>query len=151
MEQETLEILIIFLKDTINISGSMQVAPGSEVTVLFPGESHVLQSQDMSGEMPGQKSKFSCQYCNLPMTVGDVAIFCERAGTDKVTSFIIVYISLHYNEIDIMYVCIYTFTLYNAYYVCIIFLIFFFFTVLASCLFLLLYMQRTFGRSHLFL
>ncbi|XP_063861720.1 LIM domain-containing protein 1-like isoform X3 [Scylla paramamosain] len=65
------------------LSGGMQVAPGSAVTVLFPGESHVLRSQDMSGEMPGQKSKFSCQYCSLPMTVGDVAIFCERAGTDK--------------------------------------------------------------------
>ncbi|MPC16263.1 Testin [Portunus trituberculatus] len=65
------------------LSGSMQVAPGSDVTVLFPGESHVLRSQDMSGEIPGQKSKFSCQYCSLPMTVGDVAIFCERAGADK--------------------------------------------------------------------
>ncbi|XP_050737887.1 uncharacterized protein LOC127009154 isoform X3 [Eriocheir sinensis] len=68
-------------KDTL--AGGVQVAPGSDVTVLFPGESQVLGSQGRSGAVPGQKSKFSCQYCSLPMTVGDVAIFCERAGPDK--------------------------------------------------------------------
>lgn len=63
------------------------MAPGTDVRVLFPGESQVLGSHPRSSELPGQKSKFTCQYCNLPMAVGDVAIFCERAGADKVAMF----------------------------------------------------------------
>ncbi|XP_042234416.1 uncharacterized protein LOC121874352 isoform X3 [Homarus americanus] len=64
------------------LTGGMSVAPGTDVTVLFPGESQVLGSQIKYSDIP-QKSKFSCQYCNLPMNVGDVAIFCERAGSEK--------------------------------------------------------------------
>lgn len=81
------ELAVVGFTVTTNLSGGVQLAPGSDVTVLFPGESQVLGSQGRSGEVPGQKSKFSCQYCSLPMNVGDVAIFCERAGADKVTIF----------------------------------------------------------------
>ncbi|XP_071521992.1 uncharacterized protein [Panulirus ornatus] len=65
------------------LAGKMSVAPGTDVTVLFPGESQVLRSYDKNTAAPSQKSKFSCQYCSVPMIVGDVAIFCERAGQDK--------------------------------------------------------------------
>ncbi|KAK8748394.1 hypothetical protein OTU49_016121 [Cherax quadricarinatus] len=63
------------------MAGGMSLAPGTDVTVLFPGESQVLGSNKNS--IAVQKSKLSCQYCSLPMNVGDVAIFCERAGLDK--------------------------------------------------------------------
>lgn len=81
-------ICLHHLRKYMNIAfcflGKMSVAPGIDVTVLFPGESQVLCSSDKSSAVPSQKSKFSCQYCSIPMNVGDVAIFCERAGQDKV-------------------------------------------------------------------
>nr|XP_045581201.1 uncharacterized protein LOC123744999 [Procambarus clarkii]XP_045581202.1 uncharacterized protein LOC123744999 [Procambarus clarkii]XP_045581203.1 uncharacterized protein LOC123744999 [Procambarus clarkii] len=64
------------------MTGGMSLAPGTDVTVLFPGESQVIGSRMKSSNVP-QKSKLTCQYCSLPMNVGDVAIFCERAGIDK--------------------------------------------------------------------
>ncbi|XP_063585654.1 testin-like isoform X2 [Penaeus indicus] len=65
------------------LTGGSCIAPGQDVNVLFPGESQIIGSQPGSTTPAGQKSKFSCQYCSLPMNVGDVAIFCERAGQDK--------------------------------------------------------------------
>lgn len=65
------------------LTGGSSIAPGQDVNVLFPGESQIIGSQAGNTAPSGQKSKFSCQYCNLPMNVGDVAIFCERAGQDK--------------------------------------------------------------------
>lgn len=68
----------------VSFVGGSSIAPGQDVNVLFPGESQIIGSQAGNTAPSGQKSKFSCQYCNLPMNVGDVAIFCERAGQDKV-------------------------------------------------------------------
>lgn len=76
------------LQIDVTYSSGVEVAAGSDVTVLFPGESKVLGCQGRTGEVQGQRNKFSCQYCSLPMNVGDVAIFCERAGPDKVIIFI---------------------------------------------------------------
>lgn len=71
------------------------MAPGTSVNVLFPAESQVLGgggSGAKDSTASGQHSKFSCQYCALPLNVGDVAVFCERAGKDKVSqSFTMVF------------------------------------------------------------
>ncbi|KAK3866958.1 hypothetical protein Pcinc_027544 [Petrolisthes cinctipes] len=68
------------------VRGGVMMAPGTDVNVLFPAESRVLGEGGggaKSGTMSGQHSKFSCQYCTQPLNVGDVAVFCERAGPDK--------------------------------------------------------------------
>lgn len=65
------------------LTGGMSIAPGSNVNVVFPKESQLIGSQATNAGTSGHKSKYSCQGCNLPMNVGDVAIFCERAGNDK--------------------------------------------------------------------
>ncbi|XP_068207816.1 uncharacterized protein [Palaemon carinicauda] len=65
------------------LAGGMSIAPGSNVNVLFPKESQIIGPPSKSTGASGHKSKYSCQGCNLPMNVGDVAIFCERAGSDK--------------------------------------------------------------------
>ncbi|KAK7081392.1 hypothetical protein SK128_027540, partial [Halocaridina rubra] len=61
------------------LAGGMAMAHGSDVTILFPKESQALGTQTPKGI----KSKHSCQGCNQSMNVGDVAIFCERAGSEK--------------------------------------------------------------------
>lgn len=65
------------------LASSSSLAPGSNVNVQLPGESRVLSRSPGKTNTPHHNSKFSCQYCELVLKTGDVAVFAERAGGDK--------------------------------------------------------------------
>ena len=54
-----------------------------DVHVQFPHESSLLQ-KTIPHNVDTKSQDFFCQYCNLSMDPGDIAVICERAGPGKV-------------------------------------------------------------------
>ena len=72
------------------LSGQHMMAKGSDVHIQFPCESALLQSSSTIPSSQQEKdNKFFCQYCNLAMKPGDIAVICERAGPEKVEKILI--------------------------------------------------------------
>lgn len=60
------------------------IAGECDVHVQFPHESSLLQKMIPHNADDAKNQNFFCQYCDLSMDPGDIAVICERAGPGKV-------------------------------------------------------------------